>query len=204
MATFRNRSVQKAGLRMSMRDISDRKQMEESLRTHSIGTGRAGDQRALKIVQLEQRRLHNQKLASLGQVSASIAHEINNPLAGIKNAVWLVRQDPQTTESSKELLKCVDDELNRIAKLLQQINQLCRPSTSSPKAIDILSLIQDVMRGVDATIRQFDEGVVTDAVDPTTNPHLAVSRHVNRRYGRFSTMSLEMPLKLPRVRLACS
>lgn len=147
---FRNRNGENAGLRMSMRDISDRKQMEEALRAHSCELEVLANERALKIVQLEQRRLHNQKLASLGEVSASIAHEINNPLAGIKNAVWLVRQDPHTTEPSKELLKCVDDELNRITKLLQQINQLCRPATSPPKVIDMLVLIQDVIRGVRA------------------------------------------------------
>jgi two-component system, sporulation sensor kinase C len=168
---FRNRSGQKAGLRMSMRDISDRKQMEEALRAHSCELEELANERALKIVQLEQRRLHNQKLASLGEVSASIAHEINNPLAGIKNAVWLVRQDPQTTEPSKELLKCVDDELNRIAKLLQQINQLCRPATSSPKAIDMLTLIQDVIRGVKANeLAKSIEVEVTDLIDQRSIP----------------------------------
>jgi two-component system sporulation sensor kinase C len=147
---FRNRKGQNAGLRMSMRDIGDRKQMEEALRAHSLKLEELANQRALKIVQLEQRKLHTQKLASLGEVSASIAHEINNPLAGIKNAIWLVRQDTNTTESSIELLRCVDDELNRITKLLQQINQLCRPSTCPPKAIDLKNLIHNVIRGVKA------------------------------------------------------
>jgi hypothetical protein len=173
--SFRNRNGQKAGLRMSMRDISDRKQMEEALRAHSCELERLANERALKIVQLEQRRLHNHKLASLGEVSASIAHEINNPLAGIKNAVWLVRQDPHTTETSKELLKCVDDELNRVAKLLQQINQLCRPATSSPKAINLLALIQDVIRGVKANdVSKSIEVDVSDTIDRLVVPNWPV------------------------------
>jgi len=163
---FRNRSGQNAGLRMSMRDISDRKQMEEELRANSSRLEELASQRAIKIIQLEQRRLHTQKLASLGEVAASIAHEINNPLAGIKNAIWLVRQDSQTTEPSRELLKCVDDELNRIAKLLQQINQLCRPVTSPPKPMDLKVLLQEVIRGVKAKYpTKSIEVAVKDAVD---------------------------------------
>ncbi|MFN9938522.1 MAG: histidine kinase dimerization/phospho-acceptor domain-containing protein, partial [bacterium] len=110
-----------------MRDIEDRKKIEEELRQYTFRLEELARRRAQTIVELEQKKAHMEKLAALGEMAASIAHEINNPLAGVKNAVRLVQDDNQLHVSSQELLQLVDKEIIRIGNLLQQMHQLCRP-----------------------------------------------------------------------------
>jgi two-component system, sporulation sensor kinase C len=133
------------GFRMSMRDISDRKHMEEQLRLYASHLEEMVHDRAQQIVELEQRKLQFQKLAALGQMAASVAHEINNPLAGIKNAIRLVSDEEPLSDSGAKLLKLVDKEIARIGNLLSQMNQLCRPTISGPTKFDLVELLEEVV-----------------------------------------------------------
>lgn len=141
----------KAGsFRMSMRDIEDRKQMEQALREHSIQLEELANRRAVTIIELEKKKLHTQKLAAMGEMAASIAHEINNPLAGVKNAIKLVGDEKRLGSQSRELLLCIDKEIDRIAKLVQQFHQLCRPSLGVRVEVDLLHLIHEIIGAVEA------------------------------------------------------
>jgi len=104
----------------------------------------------LTILELEKKKLHNQKLAAMGQMAASIAHEINNPLAGVKNAIKLVGQQPSLSDSARELLGCVDKEIDRIAKLVEQFHQLCRPTVGQRVEVDLKRLLREVIASVEA------------------------------------------------------
>ena len=91
-----------------------------------------------------------QKLAALGEMAASIAHEVNNPIAGMKNAIRLVLDTPNISNSSHELLTCVDREIDRIASLMRQINRLCRPTISQPTPLYLPQLIQEIIQSVES------------------------------------------------------
>ena len=139
-----------SSFRMSMRDIADRKRMEQALREHSLQLEDLANRRALTIVELEKKKLHHQKLAAMGQMAASIAHEINNPLAGVKNAIKLVGQEPTLGDSARDLLGCVNKEIDRIAKLVQQFHQLCRPTVGHRIDVDLKRLVREVIASVEA------------------------------------------------------
>lgn len=140
----------KSGFRMSIRDIEDRKRMEDALRHHSIQLEELANRRAQTILDLEQKKSHMQKLAALGEMAASIAHEVNNPIAGMKNAIRLVLDTPNISNSSHELLTCVDREIDRIASLMRQINRLCRPTISQPTPLYLPQLIQEIIQSVES------------------------------------------------------
>ncbi len=130
---------------MSKRDISDRKAIEETLRRQTQHLEELASARARTIIELEQRKLQMQKLADLGQMAACVAHEINNPLAGIKNALKLIQGRETLQPSNQRLLELVDKEMTRIATLLSQMYQLCQPRLSLSAPLCIVNLVNEVV-----------------------------------------------------------
>jgi two-component system NtrC family sensor kinase len=82
-----------------------------------------------------QKLLHSDRLASLGQLSASVAHEINNPLSGVLNLAMLmqrmVKEDgipPQRIDEFKKYLLQVTNETARVGRIVQDLLAFSRRS----------------------------------------------------------------------------
>ncbi len=64
--------------------------------------------------------LRSEKLASMGRMAASIAHEINNPLSAVMNILFLARNTPDLPQSARDYLETANGELMRIAHITRQ------------------------------------------------------------------------------------
>ena len=73
-----------------------------------------------KRKQVEQALLRSEKLASVGRMAASIAHEINNPLGAVTNLLFLVQEIKDLPESARRYLEIADGELKRVAHITRQ------------------------------------------------------------------------------------
>jgi len=89
-------------------------------------TGVALDITERKIT--EQALLRSEKLAAVGRLAASIAHEINNPLESITNLLYLARST-ESLEQSREYLTLADSELRRAAAITSQTLRFHKQST---------------------------------------------------------------------------
>jgi signal transduction histidine kinase len=76
----------------------------------------------------EQALLRTEKLAAVGRLAASIAHEINNPLESVTNLLYLAR-DSNDLEESREYLAVADTELRRASAITSQTLRFHRQST---------------------------------------------------------------------------
>jgi two-component system NtrC family sensor kinase len=64
--------------------------------------------------------LRSEKLASMGRMAASIAHEINNPLSAVMNLLFLARNTPDLPQSARDYLETANGELMRMAYITRQ------------------------------------------------------------------------------------
>jgi PAS domain S-box-containing protein len=87
--------------------------------------------------------LRSEKLASVGRMAATMAHEINNPLAAVTNVLYLVTQDPALSDQSRTLIRVADEELKRVTHITKQTLGFYREQ-SAPALFEVTELIQNV------------------------------------------------------------
>lgn len=98
--------------------------------------------------QLEKTReqlLHSEKLSAVGRLSASIAHEFNNPLYGIMNVLSGIQKRSPLSEEDRKLADLALKECNRIKFLISELQQFNRPSSGVREYFDIHQAIDEIL-----------------------------------------------------------
>ncbi|HEX3967447.1 MAG TPA: PAS domain S-box protein [Edaphobacter sp.] len=102
------------------RDITQQKKLEASLHT-------------------------TERLASVGRLAATVAHEINNPLESVINFVYLAKQQPEISTETRAFLASADQELARVAHIAQQTLGFYRDN-SQPVVLSLAAVIESVLK----------------------------------------------------------
>ena len=101
----------------------------------------AAEAEAAGRLRAEEALRRSEKLAATGRLAASIAHEINNPLEAVSNAIYLARSSPS---EAAEYLKIADEELARVAQITKQTLGFYREN-ASPGIVKISALLDDLL-----------------------------------------------------------
>ncbi|HEU5414598.1 MAG TPA: ATP-binding protein [Candidatus Angelobacter sp.] len=153
----RGRTIVIAGTAVRMlgvaMDISSRKSAEEALR-------------------------QSEKLAATGHLAASIAHEINNPLAAVTNALYILRTTTGMPANAVEYVRTAELELSRVVHITRQTLGFYR-EIASPVLVQVPKLL-------DEALAAFDSKIETNQVT------------VHRRYGNVGPLSA-FPAELRQV-----
>lgn len=113
----------------------------------------------LSLIQTLERQLHRaDRLASLGQMAAGVAHEIKNPLASIRTFVQLVKRKRQDNNFIEKFDRIVLQELDRINFIVEELLELARPARLHCVMVSLPEILQRVLdvyseRCVQQTIR---------------------------------------------------
>ena len=94
-----------------------------------------------------------EKLAAAGRMAASVAHEINNPLASVMNALFLVAADENLSPATRQSLHIAEEELNRVANLTKQTLAFYKGSNSA-ESVSATELVKRVVRTYAHKIRE--------------------------------------------------
>ncbi len=98
-----------------------------------------------ELQKVNQQLLHAEKLSALGQLAASIAHEFNNPLMGIRNTLEQVQQGTIMESSLAELVDISINESNRVMNLALQLKDFYRPSSGTLQPLNLHEAIDDML-----------------------------------------------------------
>jgi two-component system NtrC family sensor kinase len=105
--------------------------------------------------------LRSEKLASMGRMAASIAHEINNPLSAVMNILFLVRTTPDLPQSARDYLETANGELMRIAHITRQTLGFYH-NDSVPTRSSAAALLDSVVRLLEPRVRAKNITITTE------------------------------------------
>ena len=104
-------------------DISERKRMEEQ----------------------EERLRRTEKMAAAGQLAASLAHEINNPLLAVTNALYLLNHHPGVASEASSLVKTAESELARVSRIVKQSLSYYRDGAVA-REMDLSAMVEESLQ----------------------------------------------------------
>jgi PAS domain S-box-containing protein len=96
---------------------------------------------------------HSEKLAATGHLAASIAHEINNPLAAVTNALYILRTHTETPRNLLNYIRTAEMELSRVVHITRQTLGFYR-QISSPVTVDVHALLDETMGAFESRVEK--------------------------------------------------
>lgn len=123
--------------------------------------------RKVEQLKVERRMLEIEKFAATGRLAATIAHEVNNPMEAIKNAIYLLAG--AMPENAAPVYNILKSETERVARIVRQMLGLYR-NTEQVKPVNVNIIIEDTLLLLNRQLQranvevQTDLGVLPDAV----------------------------------------
>lgn len=150
------------GVIMIFTDLTERKKMEEQIRRAD-------------------------RLATLGQLAAGLAHEIRNPLAGISGAVQILRDDIPESDSSRDIFNEIVERIKTLDNAIGSFLRFARPAPLQLSPTDINEVVESVSflvskqaeaQGI-TIVKEYDSGLPTVMVDPEQLQQVIINMVLN-------------------------
>ncbi len=121
----------------------------------------------LRRMELHVRRA--ERLATVGQLAAGIAHEIRNPLAAISGSIELLREAPQVSDDDRALMAIVTREIDRLNGLITDLLDYANPRPRQIVEFDLTTLVAETVQVAqqDRSVHDVQIGLISDGAVPT-------------------------------------
>jgi signal transduction histidine kinase len=115
-----------------------------------------------RVEQLVERERLRDRLASLGEMAAGIAHELKNPLAGIEVMASLLRRQVQNAPAAQSLVADIISESKLANSIVVEMLEFVRPVRLQMERIDVSDVLQQAVTLAESKVRRGDVEVRTD------------------------------------------
>jgi two-component system, NtrC family, sensor kinase len=89
--------------------------------------------------------VQSEKLATIGTISSGLAHEINNPIAGVKNCLRRIEKDPENIVQNKKYFVMMNEAVGKIEDVIKTLLNFSRHQEYEFDEVDIISIIENVL-----------------------------------------------------------
>lgn len=121
------------------RMIERLKENQENLDNHLKSLESANKQ----LKQAQEELIRTEKLASIGRFAAGVAHEVGNPLGAILGYASILQKNGIDREESKDYLKRIEKEIERINRIVRELLEFSRPSTFEIRDVETNKVLEN-------------------------------------------------------------
>jgi PAS domain S-box-containing protein len=168
------------GCLFTLNDISERKRAEDALRQSEEKLRRQAQE-------LEQQLIASGRLVSLGEITASMAHEFNNPLGIVMGFTQDLLSETDPSDPHHRSLKIIDEESRRCEKIIQDLLQFARPKSTDLCPTDVKQVLEKTLglvanhlykQKIEA-VTQLEEHLPKISADPQELEQVLVNLYLN-------------------------
>lgn len=106
-----------------------------------------------RVRELEEQLRRSERLAGLGVLAAGIAHEVRNPLVGVRGAAQLLETEPAFPAHLREYTGMIVRQVDRLNRIVGDLLALAEPRPLDPAPVNIHHVLEEALRVVEAAPR---------------------------------------------------
>jgi len=106
------------------------------------------------LLSVQQQIARAEKLASIGRLASGVAHEINNPLNGIKNCLYAVEKEPENYAQTKLYLQLIKEGMEYIETVVQKLLGFARQQPAAMETVNMNRIVEKVASLLDFNLRR--------------------------------------------------
>ena len=137
-APIRDRNGKTIGVVMVFRDVAERRRAENALRENE-------EKLRQQAQELEQQLIASGRLVSLGEITASMAHEFNNPLGIVMGFAEDLLSETDPSSPQHRSLQIINEEARRCQKIIQELLEFSRPKNADFSLTDIMQIVEKTL-----------------------------------------------------------
>ena len=122
-------------------DITEKQKVKETLKKAHDELEQRVAERTLELKRSHEQLLHSEKLAAVGKLSASIAHEFNNPLQSVMTIIKGIGQYVPMEKKEEELIDLALQECHRMKNLIIDLRDFFKPTSGALTQVDIHDIL---------------------------------------------------------------
>ena len=104
------------------------------------------------LLYTQEEMIRSERMAAVGTLAATMAHEIRNPLATIFSSLSQIRKHAQITGDSATLLQIAEEEAVRLNRMVSGLLEFARPGVPRFEEVPLAGVIRDVIQGIKGTL----------------------------------------------------
>ena len=98
------------------------------------------------VLRAEKQVWHAERLAAIGRLASGLAHEINNPINGIRNCIFAIKADPDNRAQTSQYLDMMDEGLSHASGVIEKLLGFARKQQSGLAPVVLNDAVDSVLR----------------------------------------------------------